>query len=129
MPRTRWSGRAFCARCCGSWVRGLSDSTGPRSIFHRRRRKTAALLGVALEDPFGEEVFHLGLVAQHLVVSALQQLLAAVAQLLADVLLHLRVAEIALAGRLARQQLEDGVGNRFPGGWVQIGRASGRERV
>jgi len=45
MPRTRSSGRAFCGRCCGSWVRGLSDSTGPRSIPLRRRQMTATAAG------------------------------------------------------------------------------------
>ena len=63
--------------------------------------KHSTLLRLVLEDLFGEEVFDFGLVAQHLEVGAFEELRAAVAQLLADGLLDLRVVEVALPGGLA----------------------------
>ena len=62
-----------------------------------------------LEDMLGEEVVHLGVVVQHLEVGVLEQLRVAFAQALADGLLHARVVQLALACRLAGNQLVDRV--------------------
>ena len=65
------------------------------------------LFGVVLEYLFGEEVLDLGLVGQHLPVGGLEKLGAAVVELLADVLLHAWIAEVALAGRILTDELEE----------------------
>jgi hypothetical protein len=52
------------------------------------RLRPAVLLSAVFEDLFRQVVFYLGLIAHHFVVGGSQQLGAAVAELLADVLLH-----------------------------------------
>ena len=74
----------------------LRHSFSKLSWFYR-------LVGVILEDLFGKEVLDLGLIVHHLQVGRLQQLCPAIAQLLPDRLLHPRVVEVALSGRIARE--------------------------
>jgi hypothetical protein len=62
-----------------------------------------------LQDLLGEKVAHACAVLQRLKVRGLQQLLLAVVQRLMNGLLHAGIVQLALAGRLARKQLEDGV--------------------
>ncbi len=51
----------------------------------------------------------------HLEVGSFEQLLAAIAQLVADELLHARVAEVALTGRFLGQQLDDAEADQLLG--------------
>ena len=73
------------------------------------------LFGGVFEDVFGEEVFDLGLVAEHLEVGGFEQLRAAVVELLADGLLDAGVVDFALAGGFAADELVDGVADRLCG--------------
>ncbi len=57
----------------------------------------------------GEVVFHFRPVARHFVIGVAQYLIGAVAQVFADVLLHARVVQIALAGRLLGDHLQDAI--------------------
>ncbi len=61
-------------------------------------RTYQVLVGVVLEDLFGEEVLDLRLIVQHLEIGVLQQLRPAIAQLLPDRLLHARIIQVALPG-------------------------------
>ena len=54
---------------------------------------------VILQDLLGEEVLHLGLIANHVVVGRLQQLLATITKLIANRLLDARIVQFALTGR------------------------------
>jgi hypothetical protein len=54
----------------------------------------------ALQQIVGVVVVDLGLIVDYVVVSGLKQLLAAVAQLLADELLHAGIVELSLSGGL-----------------------------
>src|SRR5882757_5119329 len=78
----------------------------PGNVFDR------ILLSAVFEDLFCQVVFYLGLIAHHFVVGGSQELGAAVAQLLADVLLHSRVVQLTLSGRFLFYQLVDCVAHR-----------------
>src|SRR5271165_2578796 len=62
-----------------------------------------------LQDVFGEEVLDLGLIADDLVISGLDQLLAAVAKLLTDGLLHAWIFQLPLARGFPGDELYDPV--------------------
>src|SRR5437660_1524367 len=66
----------------------------------KNTRAVSLFLFPAAHDAIGEVVHHLCLVAGHLVVGRLQQLVLAVDQCLADGLLDFRIGQVALAGRL-----------------------------
>src|ERR1700747_2154193 len=70
---------------------------------------SAPLLGTpaVLQDVFRVKVLNLGRVAQHLVIRPLEKLLAAIAQLAADGLLHAGILPFALSSRLFGEQLDD----------------------
>jgi hypothetical protein len=71
------SGAAVRTSACATSLSGLAGALGhaPRQVIH-----------------------HLGLVARHFIISALQQLILAVEQRLANALLHARIVQFALSG-------------------------------
>src|ERR1700691_455455 len=68
-----------------------------------------ARLPGALRHAPRQVIHHLGLVARHLVISVLQQLVFAVQQRLANALLHARIVQLALPGRVFGDDFENAV--------------------
>src|ERR1035437_9104840 len=87
----------------GSLFRLRHLEAGSASI---RRR---ALMRTLVESLFGKVVANLGFVVEHLEIGGLEQLRVAIAQGLADDLLHARVVQFALPGSFFGDQLVDGV--------------------
>src|SRR5208283_873716 len=80
---------------------------------------TALLYGAdLLQNVFGEEVLYLGLIADDFVIGGLQQLLAAVAKLLTDGLLHARVLQLALSSSLFADETHYAVAEDLVTVWV-----------
>ena len=71
--------------------------------------RAGKLLRAFSENLVGQVVVHFGFVVEHLEVGVFEQLRMAVAESLADGLLHARVVQFALPGRLSGDQLVDGV--------------------
>jgi tetratricopeptide (TPR) repeat protein len=77
---------------------GEGNVKAPKKVMEDLKAENAPR--ALLEDLVGEVVVHLGLVVEHLEVGVLEQLRVLFAQALADGLLHARVVQFALAGRL-----------------------------
>src|SRR5260370_926227 len=73
------------------------------------------LLARRLQDLLGVKVFYFRLVANYFVVRSLEELLATVAQLLANGLLHAGIGEFALSRGLFGHQLHDAIAEDLPG--------------
>src|SRR5438270_12549794 len=109
---------SFCRSNCPTQAKTrLEWATRPKPSLNAPPNRLLLIASV-LENFLGEVVFYLGLVAEDLVVSRLEQLLATFAELLADGLLHPWIVEIALAGGLLGQNLDDAVAKRFMSGGI-----------
>src|ERR1035438_5969091 len=73
-------------------------------------------MGLLLDKLVGKGSVDLRIIVEHLEVGVPEQLRMVLAQALADDLLHVRVVQFALAGRLPGNQLENGVTNDVAGG-------------
>src|SRR5205085_4842275 len=120
----------------GCWARLLSgkrnraakaDISRPRqrlpNVKKSRPGRDAARLfgGVGAQDFFGKIILNPRPVAHRFKKSGAQQRFTAVAKLAADPLLHGRIGELALAGRLARQQLQHFIGGKLAGARIGQG--------
>src|SRR5579872_776486 len=85
----------------------------PGILISPARYLPVRLLPAVVQNLLCIIVPHGRLIVQHLIVSILQQLGLAVAQELTDVLLHARIVQLALAGRLVRHELVDGITDDF----------------
>src|SRR5579859_2283286 len=111
--------------CWRNWsvrdLEGGSNSSGAGARCPRDSRRdagaTLALLfdSVPVEHLLGVVVLNLRAVAQHLIVSGLEQLFAAIVELRADRLLHAGIRQLALASRLFGNQLDDAEAQSLPG--------------
>src|SRR5882757_3358189 len=115
-PRVRLSLRkgAYCSPAQPTSTGNPGERSGEISVLMPLLGNVfdRILLGAVFEDLFCQVVFYLGLIAHHFVVGGSQELGAAVAQLLADVLLHSRVVQLTLSGRFLFYQLVDCVAHR-----------------
>ena len=92
-----------CPKRVSPWV-NLDRTDRPGNSKSPRRsenlKPSQLLLSAVLEDLFRQVVLDFSLIPHHFVVGRPQQLGAAIAQLLANILLHPRVVQLTLAGWL-----------------------------
>src|SRR3954466_13591952 len=85
----------------------ISKDKGPDKVRAFLFVKRDRLLAGVLQNVFCKVVFDAGIVVQSLIICGLQQLLTALAKLLADVLLHAGIIDLALPGLFFADQLDD----------------------
>src|SRR5262245_15836937 len=105
-PRLESSGQAVRRSACGSRT---EPRRAPQTQPTAGREALPLFLTSRIDDVLGEIVLDFGTIPHHLVVSVIQNLIGAIAQVLADVFLHARIVEIALARRFFRNEFEDAV--------------------
>src|SRR5438874_8149090 len=110
MPETSWSGwsegkgRFLAAPACGRQARNDECANlilGDDCFWGKRGLRRAWQLSVRFQNLLSKVIAHLGFVAGHRKVRRAQQLFLAVAQGIADRLLHLRLGQAAQSGSLA----------------------------
>src|SRR5437764_175622 len=100
--------------CSRSWNKYQQQRKRPgaiRAFFLFVSIKTRLLAGI-LENVLSKVVFDACIVVQCFVISRFQQLLATLPELLADILLHAWVGDLALSSLLLRDQLDDLISGR-----------------